>query len=49
MNTAQQELLNEYVRSQYFTSTSKIMAAMKEIFWDVIQTVMEVELDENLW
>ena len=35
MNTAPQELLKEYVKSQHFTSTAEIMAAMKEKkrFW----------------
>ena len=48
MNTAPTELLKEYVQSQHFTSTADIMAAMKEMFRDVIQTVMEVEMDEEL-
>ena len=48
MNAAPQELLKEYVKSQHFTSTTEIMTAMKEIFRDVVQTAMEVELDEEL-
>jgi len=48
MNKAPQELLKEYVQSQRFTSTTEIMTAMKEMFRDVIQTVMEVEMDEEL-
>ena len=48
MHTAPQELLKEYVKSQNFTSTAEIMEAMKEMFRDVIQTTMEVELDEEL-
>ncbi len=48
MQAAPQELLKEYVKSQQFTSTSEIMQAMKEMFRDVIQTAMEVELDEEL-
>ena len=48
MNTAPQELLKEYVKSQHFTSTAEIMTAMKEMFRDVVQTAMEVELDEEL-
>ena len=48
MNTAPQEILKEYVKSQNFTSTAEIMEAMKEMFRDVIQTAMEVELDEEL-
>ena len=42
MNTAPQELLKEYVQSQHFTSTAKIMTAMEEMFRDMVQTVMEV-------
>ena len=48
MMTAPQELLKEYVKSQQFTSTAEIMTALKEMFRDVVQTVMEVELDEEL-
>ncbi len=48
MHAAPQELLKEYVKSQHFLSTSEIMQAMKEMFRDVIQTAMEVELDEEL-
>jgi len=47
MNTAPQELLKEYVQSQHFTSTADIMAAMKEMFRDAIQTVMWKETTEN--
>lgn len=36
MNTAPQELLKEYVKSQNFSSTAEIMEAMKEMFRDVI-------------
>ena len=48
MMPAPQELLKEYVKSQHFTSTAEIMTAMKEMFRDVVQTAMEVELDEEL-
>ena len=48
MQPVPQELLKEYVQSQHFTSTTEIMDAMKEMFRDVIQTVMEVEMDEEL-
>ena len=48
MNTAPQELLKEYVQIQHFTSTAEIMTAMKEMFRDVVQTVMEVEMDEEV-
>jgi transposase-like protein len=42
------ELLREYVNSQKFTSTSEIMEAMKDMFRDVLQQVMECELEEKL-
>jgi len=48
MQSAPQNLLKDYVQSQKFTSTAEIMQAMKEMFRDVIQTVMEVEMDEEL-
>ena len=48
MQSVPQDLLKAYVQSQKFTSTADIMAAMKEMFRDVIQQVMEVELDEEL-
>ncbi len=47
MQAVPQELLKEYVKSQHFSSTSEIMQAMKEMFRDVIQAAMEVELDEE--
>ena len=47
MKPVPQELLKEYVQSQHFTSTTEIMTAMKEMFRDVIQTVMEVEMGEE--
>ena len=48
MQTAPKELLKEYVQSQRFTSTAEIMQAMKEMFRDVIEQVMEVEMDDEL-
>ncbi len=48
MQSVPQDLLKEYVQSQHFTSTAEIMTAMKEMFRDVIQQVMEVEMDEEL-
>ena len=48
MQSAPQNLLKEYVQSQHFTSTTEIMQAMKEMFRDVIEHVMEVEMDEEL-
>jgi len=48
MQTAPKDLLKEYVQSQQFTSTADIMQAMKEMFRDVIEQVMEVEMDDEL-
>ena len=48
MQSAPKDLLREYVQSQNFTSTADIMQAMKEMFRDVIEQVMEVEMDDEL-
>lgn len=48
MEKAPGKLLKEFVESQRFESTSEIMAAMKEMFADVLQQVMSCELDEHL-
>ncbi len=48
MQPVPQDLLKEYVQSQHFSSTADIMQATKEMFRDVIQQVMEVEMDEEL-
>ena len=48
MQSAPKELLKEYVQSQQFTSTADIMQAMKEMFRDVLEQVMEVEMDDEL-
>ena len=42
------ELLKANVDSQQFNSTMEIMAAMKEMFRDVLQQVMESELEAQL-
>lgn len=42
------ELMKEYVDSQQFRSTADIMEAMKEMFRDVLQRVMESELEAEL-
>ncbi len=42
------ELLKEFVNSRHFTSTTDIINSMKELFSDVLQTVMETELEEKL-
>ena len=48
MKKAPAELMKEYVNSQKFTSTTEIMEAMKAMFGDVLQQVMEAELDTKL-
>ena len=48
MSATPAELMKEYVNSQNFSSTTEAMAAMKEMFKDVLQQVMECELDAKL-
>lgn len=48
MEKTSKELLKEFVSSQHFTSTTDIMNSMKELFSDVLQTVMESELEDKL-
>ena len=48
MSKTSAEIMKEYVRSQNFTSTDEIMAAIKDMFKDVLQEVMECELSEEL-
>jgi transposase-like protein len=40
--------IKEFIREQDFTSTSDVMAAIKDMFKDVLQEVMEAELDCQL-
>ena len=48
MNKPSASMMKEYVNSQNFESTADIMVAMKEMFADVLQQVMECELQEKL-
>jgi transposase-like protein len=48
MQTTPTEMMKSYVNSQKFSSTTEVMAAMKEMFKEVLQQVMEGELDEEL-
>jgi transposase-like protein len=48
MSATPAEMMKEYVKSQNFSSTTEVMAAMKEMFKDVLQQVMECELDNKL-
>jgi len=48
MSATPAEMMKEYVNSQKFSSTTEVMAAMKEMFKDVLQQVMESELNNKL-
>ena len=48
MTKAPAEMMREFVRSQNFTSTDEIMEAMKDMFKDVLQQVLECELTDKL-
>ena len=42
------ELLRKYVREQKFDNADQVLEAMKGMFQDVLQEVLEAEMDENL-
>jgi len=48
MEKTPKEMLKAYVDSQKFSSTTEIMDAMKKMFREVLQQVMESELDTEL-
>lgn len=48
MESTASELMRNYVNSQKFSSTAEIMEAMKDLFRDALQQVMEGELEEQL-
>lgn len=48
MSIIPKELMKEYVESQKFNSTTEVMSAMRELFKDVLQQVMECEMDSVL-
>lgn len=48
MELTPKELMKQYVDSQNFSNTTEIMAAMKNLFRDALQQVMESELDVEL-
>ena len=48
MAKALAEMMREFVRSQNFTSTDEVMTAMKDMFKDILQKVMECELADEL-
>ena len=48
MSTLPKDLMKQYVQSQNFTTTTEFIQAMKDMFKEVIQQVMESELDQEL-
>lgn len=42
------EILRNYVNEQSFKSDDDVLAAMKEIFKDVLQEALEAEMDTQL-
>ena len=48
MAKAPAEMMREFVRSQNFTSTDEVMTAMKDMFKDILQEVIECELSDEL-
>lgn len=48
MSKLPKELLRDYVRNQNFTTTEEVLEAMKEMFKDVVQEVLEAEMDDHL-
>lgn len=47
MEKAPAEMMRQYVRSQKLTSTDEVMTAMKNMFKDILQEVMECELADE--
>lgn len=41
MSTIPRELIKEYIKNENFTTTTDTMSAMKDLFKDVLQQVME--------
>ena len=48
MEKTPSQMMKEFVNTQKFESTTEVMSAMKEMFADVLQQVMECELEEKL-
>lgn len=48
MSKVSKELLRDYVREQDFSTPDDILNAMKEMFRDVLQEVLEAEMDSHL-
>jgi len=48
MSNLSKEILRNYVKEQNFTSADDVLAAMKEMFRDVLQEALESEMDAQL-
>jgi len=48
MENVSKELLRKYIKDQNFTNANDILAALKEMFRDVLQESLEAEMDEAL-
>jgi len=48
MSNLSKEVLRNYIKEQNFTSADEVLAAMKEMFRDVLQEALESEMDTQL-
>lgn len=48
MSVISKEILRNYIKEQNFTSPNEVLAAMKEMFKDVLQETLEAEMDTQL-
>ena len=48
MSKISKELLRDYVNEQRFSNSEDVLAAMKDMFRDVLQEVLEAEMDSHL-
>lgn len=48
MSNLSKEVLRNYIKEQNFTSPDEILAAMKDMFKDILQEILEVEMDTYL-
>ncbi len=48
MSDVSKELLRKYVTEQNFSNADEVLAALKDLFKDVLQEALEAELDESL-
>ncbi len=46
--TKTKELIRELIREENYSSTGEVLTGMKEMFRDVIQEILEVEIEEEL-